>query len=118
MYHLPPVIVTYSDDNPGMTMHCTDYISKCLAPTNVVWILKNVNVTCLVYAEDMVLLELSHTALQELMWQCDLYAVNHSMINNIWTMVCMCVKPKLFRDLIVLPVNLNEEKMSVSAMLT
>ncbi len=77
----------------------TDDLSKLLSATNVGCTLNNVNFNHLAYADDMVLLAPSPTALQELLFQCELYAVDHSMIYNVKKTVCMCVKPKMFRDL-------------------
>ena len=90
----------------------TDDLSKLLFATNVGCTLNNVNFNHLAYADDMVLLAPSPAALQELLCQCELYAVDHSMIYNVKKTVCMCIKPKMFRDLHVPPVTLNGRSLT------
>ena len=61
----------------------------------------------------MVLLAPSLDALQELLDQGELYAVDHCMIHCVKKPVHLCIKPKRLRDLQVPPVTLNTRHILV-----
>ena len=61
----------------------------------------------LFYADDSVLLAPSPDALQHLVNICQNYALEHGMRYNVKKTVCMCVKPKVRKDISVPQITLN-----------
>ena len=55
----------------------------------------------LVYADDMVILAPSPRALQQLLNICNDYAIKYDISYNVKKTKCMCVRPKLFKDITV-----------------
>jgi len=62
----------------------------------------------IVYADDMVLLVSSPSALQKLLDICDCYASDHDIVYNVKKSKYMVIKPKLFRDIAVPHVFIND----------
>ncbi len=99
--------------SPALFNVYIDDLSCNLNNLNIGCNLNNVSINHLVYADDTVLLAPSPSALQELIKCCELYAESHGIIYNVQKTLCMCIKPKCFKDLVIPKITLNGRRSSL-----
>ena len=63
------------------------------------------------YADDLVLISPSPAALQSLINMCQTYANNNEIIYNVKKTTCMCIKPKVLKNMRVPNIYLNGKKL-------
>ena len=78
-----------------------DELSNKLNKANIGCYINSQPVNHLVYADDMVILAPSPRALQQLLNICNEYAIEYDISYNVKKTKCMCVRPKLFKDITV-----------------
>ena len=91
---------------------CTDDLNHHLQETGVGCYVGGAWVNSLSYADDMVLLAPTVTALQTLLEVCGAYAGPHAIVYNTTKTVCMLVQPKQSQGQFSTRVRLGNEELS------